>query len=584
MDQPPEFDETAAVHSPASVTTMDSDSDNKSSEADNFHRAASISSDLLYQSPQLDDHSAEPGNSRLDAQVHPEANATSSKVGEIIFIYPASKPPSTCIISLIPTEVRNKIYELLLTNPDLGHASHDPRDQYGLHPAILRTCRKFYAEASAILYGQEFFITFLCKNTYSKDSGIYHCPILRYCYYWRWDPDVHFKDASGIIKVQGWNVFVSNYNDPYKDPDAPRLAKFYKLLTSLKPNSITSFEVFTLPRGLESRHYEHYDDFKVALRPLRLLRNIQSFNIREATIIEVPHFILQHYTPSLWSHSLDPDLILELKQLASSNAPVEYATDMYPFLLGYAQAFEQYPPFTIEMDLRMGERPPYNHIWAREWKHYIRYNIRNPFKSGEHPVEEALMRAKKTSSLEDLAGFKQDRAAVVAFLEPRYQRLVLASNNTVAFIKFQKRYDCLFDTSTPDKSTPIVRDPDKYSEALVLLEQFAAAFTRDVTPEVVIRIEKMQRSFDSIYSSTAIAIKELNQSLETWEFENFKSQFIALYKTLEQQFFRTRQARKDLFKKDRCNDWECDIDLGLTWCDEEVDFTVNEPCYDVLTN
>jgi hypothetical protein len=506
MDQPPEFNETAAVHSPGLVTTMDSDSDNESYEADNSRRAAGISSDLLYQYPQLDDHSTKPGNSQLDTQVHPEANATSSKVGEIIFIHPASKPPSACIISLIPAEVRNKIYELLLTNPDLGHASHDPRNQYGLHPAILRTCRKFYAEASAILYEHEFFITFLCKNTNGKDSGIYHCPILRYCYYWRWDPDVHFKDASGIIKVQRWNVFVSNYNDPYKDPDAPRLAKFCKLLTSLKPNSITSFEVFTLPRGLESRHDEHYDDFKVALRPLRLLRNIQSFNIREATIVEVPHFILQHYTPSFWSQSLDPDLILELKQLASSNAPVEYATDMYPFLLGYAQAFEQYPPFMIEMDLQIGERPPYNHIWAREWKHYIRYNIKNPFKSGEHPVEEALMRAKKTSSFEDLASFKKDRAAVVAFLEPQYQRLVLASNNTVAFIKSQKRYDCLFDTSTPGKSTPIVRDPDKYSEALVLLEQFAAAFTRDVTPEVVIRIEKMQRSFDSIYSSTAIAI------------------------------------------------------------------------------
>jgi hypothetical protein len=38
-----------------------------------------------------------------------------------------------------------------------------------------------------------------------------------------------------------------------------------------------------------------------------------------------------------------------------------------------------------------------------------------------------------------------------------------------------------------------------------------------------------------------------------------------------------RQARKDLLKIDVCNEWECDIDLGLIWCDE-VDF----PCQGVM--
>jgi hypothetical protein len=295
MDQSPEFDETAVVHPPASVTAMDSDSDSESSEDDdNSRRTTARGSDL--QSPQLDDHLSEAADAQRVVPLPPETDAA-PPAGETFFIHPESIPPSTCIISLIPAEVRNKIYELLLTNPDLGHASRDPRNRYGLDTAILRTRQKFYAEASAILYGQKFFITFLSKNTDSKDTGIYHCPILRYYYYWRWDPDDHFKDASGIIKVQRWNVFVSNHNNPYKDPDAPRLAKFCKLLTSLKPNSITSFEVFTLPRDLESRQDEYYDDFKVALRPLRLLRNIQSFNIREATIIEVPHLILQHFIP-----------------------------------------------------------------------------------------------------------------------------------------------------------------------------------------------------------------------------------------------------------------------------------------------
>jgi hypothetical protein len=45
---------------------------------------------------------------------------------------------------------------------------------------------------------------------------------------------------------------------------------------------------------------------------------------------------------------------------------------------------------------------------------------------------------------------------------------------------------------------------------------------------MAIRIKEMQRSFDSIYSSTATALKELNHLLDAREFENFHSQFIAL--------------------------------------------------------
>jgi hypothetical protein len=116
-------------------------------------------------------------------------------------------------------------------------------------------------------------------------------------------------------------------------------------------------------------------------------------------------------------------------------------------------------------------------------------------------------------------------------------------------------------------------------ETVVLLEQFAAAFTRDVTPRVAIRIKEKQRKLDEIYKSpTVAALKDL---YEWRNFESFRSQFIALYKVLEQQLLSIRHSRRDLFNMNRCNEWECDIDLGLTWCDEEVDFTVNEPCYDI---
>jgi hypothetical protein len=176
-----------------------------------LRRATAISFSLLDQSPPVDDLLARRGRLPTRCTAAPGAHAAPSQVNETSFIHPASIAPSTCIISLIPAEVRNTIYELLLINPNLGRASHNPWDEYGLHPAILRTCRKFYTEASAVLYGQEFFIKFLSTNKFndSSASGRHHCLILRYKYYWLWDSDIHFnffENASGITKVQRWNL------------------------------------------------------------------------------------------------------------------------------------------------------------------------------------------------------------------------------------------------------------------------------------------------------------------------------------------------------------------------------------------
>jgi hypothetical protein len=99
---------------------------------------------------------------------HSKADTTPTQAEDPILIHPASKPPSTCIIARIPAEIRNIIYELLLINPALGQAAYHTGNtyinKYELHPAILRTCRKFHTEASAILYRQKFFIAFLCTD------------------------------------------------------------------------------------------------------------------------------------------------------------------------------------------------------------------------------------------------------------------------------------------------------------------------------------------------------------------------------------------------------------------------------------
>ena len=67
----------------------------------------------------------------------------------------------------------------------------------------------------------------------------------------------------------------------------------------------------------------------------------------------------------------------------------------------------------MEMDLETWARRDSDTL-SEEVKVQLRSSITNPFKSGHRPVEEALMHAKNMCRFEDLTGFKQDRAAVIA--------------------------------------------------------------------------------------------------------------------------------------------------------------------------
>lgn len=59
----------------------------------------------------------------------------------------------------VPLEVREKVYQGLLVNEDGAIELHwSGRDFKGkLHPAILRTCKQAYTEASPVLYEQNHF-------------------------------------------------------------------------------------------------------------------------------------------------------------------------------------------------------------------------------------------------------------------------------------------------------------------------------------------------------------------------------------------------------------------------------------------
>jgi hypothetical protein len=101
-------------------------------------------------------------------------------------------------LDVLPPEIRNEIYKHLMRSPLLADAiGSEERTRgtptavwtdYGLSPALLRTCRQAYEEASVILYEYNTFY-FICNEPWSTDPEpgtgaplpIALCPLTRRC-------------------------------------------------------------------------------------------------------------------------------------------------------------------------------------------------------------------------------------------------------------------------------------------------------------------------------------------------------------------------------------------------------------------
>jgi hypothetical protein len=83
-----------------------------------------------------------------------------------------------------------------------------------------------------------------------------------------------------------------------------------------------------------------YTDISTLLQPLKLLRSIENFQLRDASIFEIPDEIEQDENFTISESQLNVlDAVEQVKltQLAQSNTPLECTFELYPVLLRYAQ-------------------------------------------------------------------------------------------------------------------------------------------------------------------------------------------------------------------------------------------------------
>ncbi|ESZ90765.1 hypothetical protein SBOR_8836 [Sclerotinia borealis F-4128] len=391
-----------------------------------------------------------------------------------------------------PPEVRLKIYECLLVNDILGTADSvtqssgfGARLQYDLSPQVLRLCHQIHDEALPVLYAK--------KNTYiacfrvindpyptpwyysddeEDDEGgtvsvdgpqVELCPLTRYENGLTTVPFpiTNLCNYSNVRKVQNWRVVVSRLSDPGGQWNPIWSLDEFCQSICVKPPAY--LEVLLIPCGLDKSHTGFYrsNRFDDIFKPLRMLRNLRRLDIEDAYASDVPDIIelaSDNEREGLFKvHDKDgeleipADLIEELQTLTTSQQPVDLLHMMHEALTAYAQAFERYPSYKMQLGLR---REDIIDLDDRDLDHkkYLRTGAFNPFHAPTfHPLEYALSMAKDAAVSGEAEIFKEYRRNALRYLEPQWARIEEANHEMTEFVKREKVSDGLFDVFAREK-------------------------------------------------------------------------------------------------------------------------------------
>lgn len=512
----------------------------------------------------------------LFAQFRLEGLDKKSSGGESIA---STEPVERCyFLDCLPREIRIIIYKLLLVNEDLGTPRSAYGDrllkflgvQYGLTPALLRTCHQIHNEAKRILYGSNVFALNL-----TFPSG-YDTPIRRFS---NMVSDLRsstgnreaYWDSPAIGCVQHWRLILplvpepqpNDFYEPEDIEETPPDVRLVRFCRHLAVSPCTSLEVLIMPEvavvhPVHGREPASWVPLHILLKPLEILRKIQRFVLKN-----VPKSHLPIETPDpdgtfrevravLDESNLDYDM-RHLTRLVTGCSPVVRVFLMHEKLLAYAQAFERYEPFKHDMDPKWGVARE----TLREWDDFPatqmpNQGLRNPFLlRPKHPVEIGLMMASVASENDDVASFLIARKEVFLYLEAQYKRLTTASLALNHYIEMQGNL-----LSCKDQNDMRI---EQMAQCIVLLEDYARAFVRDVPINQRAKMRLTRTLFTLIYAADERegAIEKLNNALSLLQAANADKNKVSgrdLVKSatdhMNKQYNLIRATRNDLLQAD----------------------------------
>ncbi|KAF7955621.1 hypothetical protein EAE96_004547 [Botrytis aclada] len=532
-----------------------------------------------------------------------------------------NKSTSCSFFSKLPLEARNMIYELLLVNPILGKScsvadrtcmprhpqQHGPSQlplKYELESQVLRVCRAMYVEASEILYGSNPFYIACCKYVLSPDCrpsrtafnrGMEMTPITRYHNRLSYGQLFLFEHPA-VVKVKRWTVVVSSYLDANMSgiSHEARIWSVTNFCQAITQSPSVSLEIALAPVGLEkcpdSSFYPDvikYQEMEDMLKPLRMLRGVRNVEFRDASYDELPDVYPFNVLWSKHCRSIIPSSSSEkeLRSIMMGKSVVELSRGMYLRLMSYAQAFEAVETFRSEMRysstdtvgiflMHYGICPG-----SDRWVH----RPRDPTAQSSHPVEQGLRRAEILSSSQyNPREFKSERASIIKYLEPQFQRAKLACFNITEFIKSHKRMEGMLSCRlTRDWQSSTVA-----AEAILLLERYEQALRRDFPYSDQIKNRANRHTETSFYNNLPRnnLMRQATDAFDAMNWVYFTGCFKSLVDSFDKQFMEMRQARKALFDDDKTSDIGCDLELDSKLCTEMVDWTKDEPTFGPINN
>ncbi|KAK6594911.1 hypothetical protein H4I96_10642 [Botrytis cinerea] len=533
----------------------------------------------------------------------------------------SSPLPSCSFFNKLPIETRDMIYKLLLVNPVLGkscsvtdrtstprisqpHGPSQPPLKYELEPQVLRVCRAMYLEASDILYGSNTFYIACCRYESSLDCrpsrsafnrGVEMTPIMRH-YNRLSHGQLFLFDHPAVVKIKSWRVIVSSFidSDMLGGWHETRVWSMENFCQAITQSRSISLEIALAPLGLEKceesswfRDEVTYQELKDMLIPLRMLRGVKKLQFRDASWDELPDVYPYNVFWGKNCRSIIPTSSLEkeIRSIIMGNSLVELSRGMYLRLMRYAQAFEAIDTFKSEMRysstgsvgkflMHYGLCPGSN-----RWMH----KPRDPTIQSSHPVESCLRHAEILSSSNyNPRAFKLERASIIQYLEPQYQRAKLACLDLTEFIKWEKRKEGMLSPKLSREwhSSKIA------AEAILLLERYEKALQRDFPYYDQIKHRDNLRKEISFYNNLPrnVLMRQATDAFDAMNWQFFTSCFKRVVDDLDKQFMEMRSARKELFEDDEAIDTGCDIELDSNMCIDMIDWTKDEPRFGPISN
>lgn len=327
--------------------------------------------------------------------------------------------------------------------------------------------------------------------------------------------------------------------------------------------------------------FQSIQSIEYTLDPLRLLKNVGSFKMSPARLEDV----LDKNTTDAFvftnSDMTSVELQRELQLLITGNNPVERVFEMHRALLRYPRSFERFTPFRLQMGLSYYETIDETLGPEYDDEHRLVTTTPNPYRGERyHPVEEALCEIISAIQFrrQDVEFFKEQRAIVLQYLEPQYEKIITGCKIVNSFVKDEQMAGGLFDVDLQPNAQFLHRcETDHLAQALLLLEDYAVSFERCMPFHIRCHFNTLKTKLDKINNAMPRekAIAHLHEAFDSDNFRYFVEDFKVACDDMDMQFIEIRTARKQIFAWDVSNDWGCgfDIDLAPNRCDDMINGT-----------